>query len=137
MKLGILLVLAISALFLTVGLVSVGYTLYKIDQIVPFEAKLKVSERDVGVVVDTDSFNLGTVPLGGSTKRKLLIENTKDEPREMMVLVEGTIAQFINQPSQTYLLGPKEQKVIEIEAVVPRNAQLGEYIGKISVIVQK
>ncbi|MBI1969506.1 hypothetical protein HYS48_02320 [Candidatus Woesearchaeota archaeon] len=133
-----LLLLVLSAIFMTIGLVSIGYTLYKIDQIVVYEAKIGVSQKgDIGIAVDTDTFNMGIVPAGGKTTRKLAIQNIMDQQRQIEVLVEGDLASFIEKPKQIFTLQPKEKLLVDIVAIIPKDATVGNYTGKVSVLVKK
>lgn len=130
-------ILLLCAVFWTVGIAAFVYTTYKLEQVIPYNAKFSVSEKEVGLSTVSNELDFGMAPKGGTAKRYVYVENTQDSPREYSFLIEGEISSFVRTDPQTFILAPGETKQVEIIAAAPADAALGEYGGTISLLIEK
>ena len=106
---------------------SVSYSAFVV--VTPLE------DRTVGIGGLTgDLFDFGELPQGGAATVALILENDGPIPSRFFIVPVGNIRQFIKLDEAFILLQPGEAQVVEVAAVVPRTATLGEYSGRVVVI---
>ena len=94
-----------------------------------------LEDRTVGIGGHTgELFDFGELPQGGSARVALILENDGQVPTRFFIVPVGNIRQFIKLDEAFILLQPGEAQVVEVAAVVPRTASLGEYSGRVVVI---
>ena len=94
-----------------------------------------LEDRTIGIGNLTgDLFDFGELPQGGSASTALILENDGPIPSRFFIVPVGGIRQFIKLDEAFILLQPGEAQVVEVAAVVPRTANLGEYSGRVVVI---
>jgi len=130
-------VLLLCAIFWSMGIASFVYTTYKLEQVIPYHAKFGISEDRAGLSVNTQELDFGIAPRGATSKRYVLIENTQSGPRTYSFLVEGDIVPYIEISPQTFVLASRETKKVDLVAIAPQNADLGDFEGTISLLIEK
>lgn len=72
-----------------------------------------VSKLKVGIDTSTEGVVFGKVPLGGTGKRFLDINNTKDFSQRVEFFVTGNISDFVYLSDNNFTLQPSESKRME------------------------
>lgn len=91
--------------------------------------------RTIGIgPPDTSLFDFGELPQGGAATAALILQNKGPIPARFFIVPMGNIRQFIKLDEAFILLKPGEAQVVEVTAVVPRTAKVGEYSGRVLVI---
>jgi uncharacterized membrane protein len=92
------------------------------------EMELHVAENPAEVGFDTglEKIKFGWIPVGGYSKKSVNIENSGADAR-VIVKAEGEFADWIQISESKFNLASGESKEVQLKAVVPQNAQPGNY----------
>lgn len=90
-----------------------------------------VDESVIGFNVDNSALNFGTISKGGSSIRKIAIDNKYDFPVIAIIDVEGDIEQLLNFDREFYI-DKYEKKSISFSVIADYNVSEGNYSGNIS-----
>ena len=105
-------------------------TSYQADVVITAEA-----DQTIGIGPPSDElFDFGELPQGGAGTARLILQNEGNIPTRFFIVPMGDIRQFIKLDEAFILLQPGEAQVVQVTAVVPRTANLGEYSGRVLVI---
>ncbi len=132
----LLILLSIAVLF-TIAIIEFIYFFYAIEYVKTYELFLRVDDR-IGLNVDVESsrIDLGIVPPGGSVKREFAIANNGTKPLAGGITVRGDLAKFISA-ERDFIIGGNEIKRVSLIASVPRDTQIGNYTGKMILVVKR
>jgi len=98
-------------------------------------ATLSVSDH-VGFDVNGTALTFGSVPLGGSSVRKLTFANTHPFPMIVEFGVDGDISNFLFFEKAIYLESG-EEKEVKVTGVVPLNETFGNYSGNFYISMRR
>ncbi len=98
------------------------------------EFSIKVGDN-VGLNVDTDKLYFGTVPKGGGVAtRDILVKNEKYERAKVNIKAYSDIKKWVYVSENDFFLERGEEKNLNFNVVVPKDADYGEYGGTIRLI---
>lgn len=97
-----------------------------------YDMHLKVGSR-TGINIDTDAIYFGTIKPGDGVTKKIMITNS-GSARKVALKTTGELNQWIHYESSQEI-GANEKKDISLTVNVPKDADLGEYKGKLRVYV--
>ena len=94
-------------------------------------------ELTIGVVVDPDNLEFGTIPSGeNSGKRIVELSNLEDTQAEVEFVVVGDIEGFVEFSQNNFALQPNEEVSVDV-VFKADEAEVKEYVGEIDVIVKR
>lgn len=126
----ILLILA----FTTIGIVSVLYNTFVTIGIKDIEMSLQVEKGKLGIAVDSEKLNFGSILPGGSSAKKIIIGNEHDFPISVSFTPLGEIKEHVKVSENPSYLLPGETKEISIVAAAPKDMPYGNYTGIMRVV---
>lgn len=85
-----------------------------------------------GFNVETSAIFFGTVKPGAMSMRNIQFENN-NVTLKVVIFTEGDLAKWVYTDKNSFILNPSEKKTVTIKALVPKNAEFGNYNGKIIV----
>ncbi|MBR9703816.1 hypothetical protein GOV12_00255 [Candidatus Pacearchaeota archaeon] len=95
-----------------------------------FEAHVEVSNIH-GFEVNGTALKFGTLPLGGLAKKSLVIKNDHEGYSRIKIFAKGKIRNFLNVSENGFVLAPNQSKEIVFRVRIPKNAEFGNYTGKV------
>jgi len=108
--------------------------LSRIIEIRELYASIIVSDK-IGFDLNSTALTFGEVIRGGSSERKVSMENNFGFPIEVDIYGKGGIKRFIIPFKDK--IEKDEKKNIAISASVPLNADFGEYFGEVIIKIKK
>jgi len=87
----------------------------------------------VGFNVDTDALYFGTLPPGNSANRNINIYHDMNFPKKVIITPYGEVSEWLTFSENNFWLQPEEYKQVNIKIAVPKNMELGNYTGNISI----
>ncbi len=91
-------------------------------------ATVVASSLNVGMDVSTDAIRFSTVPAGRQVTK--FVNISFEKPTKVQITGSGELFKWINVTNYVYLEA-NETKTIDLMLIVPKDAKLGEYKGKI------
>ena len=136
MKLNKILLVVLIAILLSFTLTFLFYTKFMIIEIQEMDMKMKI--RDV-VGLDTNSsvISFGSVPIGGSGRRTITLENKHDVSLRVYSKRSGEMARWVEVSLNKFVLEPGEKKELEVKATPSLDAEKGVYTGKVKFIFMR
>jgi len=128
--------MVVICILFSIGLTGIFYSLYMIKEVKEVDMLLKVSDV-VGLNTDSDAIKFGIVPPAGIGTRTFILKNDYEIPLKTYIEISGDIKPFIRLEDNYFWLNPGEQKEIKIYADVPKDAEFGEYKGKMRVLLKR
>jgi uncharacterized membrane protein len=89
-----------------------------------------VSERHVGINLDTDKIYFGSLPAGGSAARNITISNEGSKKR-FVLSVDGPMQSWVVASQSKFILADGERKTVTLQVSVPENTSLGNYTSNL------
>jgi hypothetical protein len=132
-KFAILLILAVAA---AIGLMCIVYSNYIIYDYQEKNMYLTV-DNYVGFNAANDSIYFGTVPLGGSASRNIVLKHSYSKPLFVQLKPSGYLSNFVSVSDNNFILEPNKNKIISVSVYVPKNMEYGNYTGKLAVVYRK
>ena len=130
--------LIISAILITVGVTSIIYSAYKIADYKEYPIYLQVaSDNQLGFDIRKDAISFGKVPVDSTGIIKINLAHNSPNPLNVVMESSGQTKKFVVITENNFVLEPGVTKTIEIYAVVPANAQFGNYTGKLEVLFKR
>jgi len=90
------------------------------------------NSEEVGFDTGTDQIKFGWVPPGSYSKKGLDLTNSGADA-QVVITAEGEIAKWVEIGESNFKLASGESKEVQLKAVVPQNAQPGNYTGTLKV----
>ena len=119
-------------------LTYVVYFNYIIYDVAEFRMDATVVEKNrMGFNVENDSVHFGSVPLGATGKRTLMVDNPAGEPLTMDIKTYGNISGWVSVSANGFLLEPGEVREIQIICDVPDGAEKGYYSGSLQIVYMR
>lgn len=105
------------------------YTFYSIIDVKSLNISLDVvGGSSVGMSGDTEKLDFGAVPNRGSVEKAALVENYRQEPVRIVIIVKGNVSPLIEVSENNFLLPSNESRSVKLIAK-PINAETGHYSG--------
>lgn len=99
--------------------------------------KLKVGDV-VGMDVNNTVISFGIIPYnGGSSQRKVMLENMEDRPLRVFVKKTGEIAEWVYVSEEKFVLDGGEKKELIFTALPAKDAEKRSYYGKAKFIFMR
>jgi hypothetical protein len=89
-----------------------------------------------GINVGTDAIWFGTVPPSGTASRIVTLKNFDNWSRWVDIRTEG-LNNWVGIESNSFLLRAGEERNVSIYVVVPKNAEYGNYTGKLYITFRR
>lgn len=83
----------------------------------------------LGFDVNTSALRFGRVPMGGSSKKTITIENEHAFPVVVLSYYSGNISEFISLDKSSFILMPGSATNVSVFLSIPQNAQPLFYEG--------
>lgn len=130
----LILVLVLAA----IGATQVAYSVYKYpsSKYIPMYVKV-VNETHIGLNTRTDALYFGTIPQGDSGRRFINITNDHNSPVEVQITFKGMMAGWVFPSRNYFVIQPGEAAQIAVDVVIPNAAPVGEYEGKMYVLMKR
>jgi len=77
------------------------------------KTNVTVSKLKVGIDTSTEGVVFGKVPFGGTGKRFVNLNNTKEFPQRVEFFVTGNISDFVFMSENNFTINPSETKTID------------------------
>lgn len=113
-------------------IISLTFILF-VQDFKTLEIRLTVGSH-LGFNVDTDKLYLGTVPRGNTALRQVMIENNEYEKSIIRIKILGELKDWVTVSENNFVLKKGESKNVEIEAIVPENAERKDYDSRLVII---
>jgi len=131
MRLKKILLLGFIVVFVSFSLTSLAYSYLIIQDVQEMDMKMKVGDV-VGMDVNTSVISFGIIPQkGGSSERKVMLENMGDKPLRVFVKKKGEMAEWVYISEERFVLDIGEKKELMFTAFPPKYAEKGAYYGKV------
>ena len=105
------------------------YQFYSVIDVRSLNISLDVAKGSgIGMSADIDKLDFGAVPNGGTVEKGTLVENYREEPVKILIIVKGNVSPFIEVSENNFVLASNESKHVKIIAR-PINAETGYYSG--------
>ena len=95
-----------------------------------------IAGGDPAFDINGTALTFGRIPLDSTATRSVIVENSYDFEVEVKLAVWEEIAEFIITNASVFL-GPQENARISVSVFIPREAQEGNYNGKINFLTYK
>jgi len=120
-------------LILIIILITLNYTAKNTyaSEIWEYDMFLTVGNY-TGFNVNNSALYFGTIKPGGTSTRKIELKNNNQFVKVSM-FVNGELAEWIYTEDTSFNLLENEEKTIEIKGIVPKDAKLKNYEGKITI----
>ncbi len=112
------------------------YISWSSPEIRSFEMYLSVADY-VGVNADTSAIWFGTVPPSGTASRTVMLKNIDAWSRWVEMKAQGQLAGWVSVDANGFVLGPGEEKNVTVYVIVPKDAQHGNYTGRLDVVFRR
>jgi len=128
------------AMFLVISIILISLSLfllvlsYKKTEKKIYDSYLVISNH-AGFDLNNTIISFGQITPGGSSTRKLIIENNYDVPVYVEISAMGDLKEFFQETRQ--VLQPYTNKTINLVAVADKDAEFGRYDGKIIVVMKR
>lgn len=126
-----LILLLIGLLLVFISLTSVFYLNFMIEDVVSVPYNFRVEARTAGLDAGTDQLGFGTIPLGGSSERSLILSSDKDA--QVLITTYGDGSELIHTNGSFYIAA-NENKTLFVSVIVPDNVEEKEYEGRLTAI---
>jgi hypothetical protein len=93
-----------------------------------------VEGRMIGVNTDTDAIYFGKVRKGGLSTRKIIIDNNDEKPHLIQIKTFGDLSKWVYVSDNNFVLDPSGSKNVSVSCDVPKDAEVGNYTGKLQVV---
>lgn len=133
----------IATVVLLLGVILLGvFFIYR--AVSPFRGALKVEKVDVSFAIgEYGGFNLnktaltyGTITLGGSSVRNVILGNSYSFPIIVKVFASESLTRFLTVEENLFI-EPGESKKVGVTIQAPQDAEFGNYSGEISFVFLK
>lgn len=121
---------------LVIGIVSLAYTFLFASEIEEFDMYLTVGDY-VGLNVDTDALYFGTIFPDGSGYRTLTLGNDGFFSKRVKIDVTGELRDWVWTAENNFILDRNENKEITVHVSVPKDAEFGNYTGRLRMEFRK
>ena len=133
-----LLFLIIIILIITSGLTAIFYSFYIIRDVRRITMDLKVEDSSViGMNVDNDGLHFGTVPRGGSSTRRMIINHKEHYPLFVSIHTYGNFLDWLAISDNNFIVEPNTDKEIKFTVSVPGNALSQVYNGTVIIVMKR
>ncbi|GEM_PF-1277064 len=126
-------------LFLAISVISSFFSVFilfsKPLEIKEVDAKFIIGENP-GFDLNSSALVFGRIPPGGSSTRKVVIDNSFSFPIEVKILASRNIAEFVIAQPVTIIEAGKNAS-IPISVYIPQDNGFGDYYGKIRFEIYK
>jgi len=122
-----------------ISIVTVLLTQYfLIEKVQTFNAFVTVADR-IGFNLNASESELyfGAAPPTASLTRTLIFDNTDPRPSKVIIKSYGKIKDWMIASENNFILGGNENKTVKITIVVPKDAEFGDYTGKIKLVFKR
>ncbi|MFH1285999.1 MAG: hypothetical protein ABIH99_05455 [Candidatus Micrarchaeota archaeon] len=99
-----------------------------------FSAYLEVSSV-VGFNIGTDALYFGRTLPGGSSTRKIAVQNPLNTSVYVRLTSDGELANWITFSENEFELQANALRNVSITATAPQNAELGNYSGTVTIYI--
>lgn len=96
-----------------------------------FQASARITEDTGGFDLNSSALTFGSIALGGSSSRSVLVYNPYSFPVRVEPVVDGTISELAVYSPLT--IGPHNSSSFKISVVSKSNNLLGNYTGNVSI----
>jgi len=93
---------------------------------------INTTEIIIGFVADPWNLNFGAMPVGGSSKRFMILNNERGEEAKIRLVAKGDIEPYINFSKNGFIIGRKENTTVDIEF---HGDKEGKYRGEIDIYI--
>ena len=121
-KIGFLIILIILSVFFTRMALSL-----REGEILISKMHLSVGDNP-GVDTNNDFLEFGRLPVFGSSKRFVNLEN-KDKTKFVHITAFGKLKDWVRVSETNFIIYANESKMVNVMVIVPENAKKGEYNG--------
>ena len=123
-------------IFLSVGVTSLFYGFYVVQEVKTLDISLEVSDR-VGINVASDGLRFGKIPVRGSSQKIFSIKNEYDIPLKVVFKVKGDARELVSISDNYFWIQPGEFRELLAVASAPLGTPLGKYDGKLKVYFKR
>lgn len=112
---------------------------FLIEKVQTFNVFVTVANR-VGFNISKGESNVlhfGTAPPGSSSSRTLVFDSSDPRPSKVIIKSYGQIKSWIIASENNFILACNEDKTVKIIIAVPKNAEFGDYTGRIKLIFKR
>ena len=136
MKIMKLLIVILIIFLFAAGLTAIIYSNFLYIDLYKVYAEVLIGEHgDVGLAGDTDSLVFGRIAHGGASMKGIVMTNTYEEPLEVNIRSDGTIADLLDFEPVVFLEINQTKKIdISVQA---GDYEQGNYSGAVTFIIRK
>ena len=131
-----LLLTIIIIILLTITITSVAYSQHQVLDKVLLEADVTIipEKESLGFTIDADGVRFGEIPLNRASTRNITVSSIWEEEVMVQINSHGYIKEWIRPGRNNFILQPGEETDVSITIILPSDAELGYYTGKVSII---
>jgi len=107
-----------------------AYSYLKIISVNQFEITLSIGDR-IGFDLGSQEISFGTMLPGSTASRTIKIENNEEFPLKVIVKHFGDTNKFVSIDKNNFVMLPEESGELNFLAEIPKNAEHGNYTGKV------
>lgn len=124
---------------LTVGVTSFLYAKYKIVRYQEYGMLLKVTDNknDVGIGIIPGMIYFGRMASGNGAMQKIEIKHNYYEPLLVQIAASGDLKKWVTLSENNFVLEKDVMKTINVTAMVPEGASLGNHTGKLKIYLKR
>ena len=129
-------ILLIFAGIISTFLTSIFYNSYVVENIVTLDMMVKVNDH-FGLNADGDALKFGMIMPGASGQRAITVNNSATYPLKVLISKSGYIADWVKVSENNFILDGDGNSTVIFEVSAPRNANYGNYTGKVNIVFKK
>lgn len=100
------------------------------------EARVSVSDK-VGFDINGSALTFGSIPGKGSSSREIFLDNYYNQSVKIEIYVKGEIGDFMQISENNFVLLENERKKVSFVVSFPEGTKLGEYRGRVYILIKK
>ena len=128
--------LLIFAVIISTFSINIFYNSYVIENIVTLDMIVKVNDH-FGLNADGDALKFGMIMPGTSSQRAITVNNSATYPLKVLISKSGYIADWVKVSENNFILDGDGNRTVIFEVSAPRNANYGNYTGKVNIVFKK
>ena len=128
--------LLIFAVIISTFSINIFYNSYVIENIVTLDMIVKVNDH-FGLNADGDALKFGMIMPGTSSQRAITVNNSATYPLKVLISKSGYIADWVKISENNFILDGDGNRTVIFEVSAPRNANYGNYTGKVNIVFKK
>ena len=94
-------------------------------------------ENVLGFAVNNTTLEFGTIPPGAWGTKIITISYNEPSPEFVRIVVTGNISQWTSVSDNNFILQGSGEKPLGVRIYMPKDAEIGEYTGTLSIYYKK